>query len=165
MSWSVSSFVPAFSAPIFETDIAPMTTSARIIAPKAMPRRYASRKLLKRDIRFLPGKQVVQGAPAAARRFIRCLGDRPHPRHFECSAVVFRPIDHPRPQAPAGWRPGTRNGPAGESGRGRCATGSRRVLRECLADGLDDARRLEGLDDEVLRAELDGLEDLRLLAE
>src|SRR3954463_5205888 len=61
MSWSVSAFVPSFSAPIFETEIAAMTTSARIIAPNAMPRRYASRKLLKRDIRFLPGKQVVQG--------------------------------------------------------------------------------------------------------
>src|SRR3954454_12305335 len=111
MSWSVSSFVPAFSAPIFETDIAPMTTSARIIAPKAMPRRYASRKLLKRDIRFLPGRQVVQGAPAGARRFIRCLGDRPHPRHFECSAVVLRSID-PRggrrqPGGPERLRPRT----------------------------------------------------------
>src|SRR3954452_11983683 len=93
MSWSVSAFVPSVSAPIFETEIAAMTTSARIIAPNAMPRRYASRKLLKRDIRFLPGKQVVQGAPAGARRFIRCLGDRPHPRHFECSGVVLRSID------------------------------------------------------------------------
>src|SRR3954452_15046017 len=61
MSWSVSAVVPAFSAPIFETEIAPMTTSARIIAPNAMPRRYASRRLLKRDIRFLPGKQGGSG--------------------------------------------------------------------------------------------------------
>src|SRR3954452_11883271 len=43
-----------------------------------------------------------------------------------------------------------------------CARG---VLGERLADGLDDAGRLERLDDEVLGAELDGLEHLRLLAE
>src|SRR5919202_6142992 len=38
-------------------------------------------------------------------------------------------------------------------------------LGERLADGLDDAGRLERLHDEVLRAELDGLEHLRLLPE
>src|SRR3954452_24392373 len=42
---------------------------------------------------------------------------------------------------------------------------ARAVLGERLADGLDDAGRLERLDDEVLVAELDGLEHLRLLAE
>src|SRR4051794_26275582 len=41
----------------------------------------------------------------------------------------------------------------------------RGVLGERLADGLDDAGRLERLDDEVLGAELDRLEHLRLLAE
>src|SRR3954454_18503892 len=40
-----------------------------------------------------------------------------------------------------------------------------RGLGERLADGLDDTGRLERLDDEVLGAELDGLEDLGLLAE
>src|SRR3954467_9547177 len=117
MSWSVSSFVPAFSAPIFETDIAPMTTSARIIAPKAMPRRYASRKLLKRDIRFLPGKQVVQGAPAGARRlFAARVIDRRRatlsaqqsypgpstPRGRRAPPATARERRRPRPESPDG---------------------------------------------------------------
>src|SRR3954453_17344792 len=77
MAWSDSAFVPASRALIFDTATAPMTTSARIIAPNAMPRRYARRRLLKRDIRFLPGKQVVQGAPAGrAGSFVACVIDR-----------------------------------------------------------------------------------------
>src|SRR3954470_14703436 len=61
--------------------------------------------------------------------------------------------------------PGTRTAPPGESGRGRCATGMSAALRERLADRVDDAIGLERLDDEVLRAELQRLDDLRLLAE
>src|SRR3954447_14716085 len=128
MSWSVSAFVPSFSAPIFETEIAAMTTSARIIAPNAMPRRYASRKLLKRDIRFLPGKQVVQGAPAGACRFFRSRCDRPHRRHFECSRPVFRFIEHPSAAGPAGDRPGNDDGPAR-----RIRTGPRRRRGDVVA--------------------------------
>src|SRR4051812_3337291 len=128
MSWSVSAFVSLFRAPIFETAIAPMTTSARIIAPNAMPRRYASRKLLKRDIRFLPGKQVVQGAPAGACRFFRSRCDRPHRRHFECSRPVFRFIEHPSAAGPAGDRPGNDDGPAR-----RIRTGPRRRRGDVVA--------------------------------
>src|SRR3954463_4452410 len=165
MSWSVSSFVPAFSAPIFETDIAPMTMSARIIAPKAMPRRYASRKLLKRDIRFLPGKQVVQGAPAGrAGSFVASVIDRIRAnlsaQQSYSGASTIRALRRPPDGAPE-----RETAPPESPGGAAVQPGCRRALRERLADGLDDARRLERLDDEVLRAELDGLEDLRLLAE
>src|SRR3954468_15340715 len=58
-----------------------------------------------------------------------------------------------------------RTAPPGESGRGRCATGMSAALGERLADRVDDAIGLERLDDEVLRAELQRLDDLRLLAQ
>src|SRR3954449_284701 len=91
MSWSLSAVAPASSAEIFDTETAPMTTSARTIAPNARPRRYASRRLLKRDM-LPPGKaEVDSGAPGERAR--RRSGHRLLRRGIECytslSGAVF----------------------------------------------------------------------------
>jgi len=57
-SWSLSARAVSLSAPIFDTAIAPMTTSARPIAPNATLSRCASRRSLKRDM-LPPGKQKM----------------------------------------------------------------------------------------------------------
>src|SRR4051812_29986146 len=132
MSWSLSAAVPAWSALIFDTATAAMTTSARIIAPNARPRRYARRRSLKRDM-LPPGKQ----------RWTRGRRDWAPALPGSSTARV----------------PGERCWP--RSGRGVRAARS----GERLADRLDDTVGLERLDDEVLGAELDRLEHLRLLAE
>src|SRR5919112_3148193 len=53
VSWSLRLVAWPSSALIFDTEIAPITTSASTRAPNAMPRRYASRRLLKRDMLVL----------------------------------------------------------------------------------------------------------------
>src|SRR4051812_24220914 len=113
MSWSVSAFVPASRALIFDTATAPMTTSARIIAPNAMPRRYASRRLLKRDM-LPPGKQkLTRGGGATGAR--RHSGHRPQACHIErFTPLRGHVLPGPRPRA-FERTPGKANGPAGRS--------------------------------------------------
>src|SRR6476620_7624628 len=158
MSWWASALAPASSESIFDTEIAAMTTSATIITPKAMPRRCASRRLLKRDMSSPESGMFDSRGPGGARRH-RC--HRPPPSRFECIETAHRTVVlSAGPGAGTTTaRPENRAGPWEVQGR----LGA--VLGQCLADRLDDAVGLERLDDEVLGAELDRLEDLGLLAE
>src|SRR3954453_7256145 len=138
MSWSLSAVGPGSSAFIFDTETAPMTTSARTIAPNARPRRYASRRLLKRNM-FPPGKaEVDSGAPGKRAR--RRSGHRLLRRGIECftslSGAVFSVRTRPERVTTA---------------RGRSSWSGGMALRLLQAELPDEALELLGGAGQLLR--------------
>ena len=109
--------------------------------PPRPPRRSPARD---RGGRLRPHR----GGPALRARAAQARGARP-------AAAAGGAQDAPRRAGADGHAPRDRPRPAAEVIRG---------LGERLADGVEDAIGLERLDDEVLRAELDRLEHLGLLA-